>query len=60
MLRDLGGGLILRRATGADAEALAAFNADQIRFQDAPAPFAPLGVWTRPARGPAFRDTQSS
>jgi predicted N-acetyltransferase YhbS len=47
VLRDLGGGLILRRATKADAEALAAFNADQIRFQDAPAPFAPLGVWTR-------------
>jgi hypothetical protein len=47
VLRDLGGGLILRRATEADAEALAAFNADQIRFQDAPAPFVPLGVWTR-------------
>ncbi|HEY5726495.1 MAG TPA: GNAT family N-acetyltransferase [Methylomirabilota bacterium] len=47
MLRDLGDGLVLRRATKADAEALAAFNADQIRFQDAPAPFLPLGVWTR-------------
>jgi Acetyltransferase (GNAT) domain len=47
MLRDLGDGLALRRATRADAEALAAFNADQIRFQDAPAPFLPLGVWTR-------------
>ncbi|HET6367798.1 MAG TPA: GNAT family N-acetyltransferase [Pseudomonadales bacterium] len=37
----------MRRATRADAEPLAAFNADQIRYQDAPAPFAPLGLWTR-------------
>ena len=47
MLRELGDGLRLRRVTRADAEPLAAFNADQIRYQDAPAPFAPLGVWTR-------------
>lgn len=47
MLRDLGDGPVLRRVTRADAEALAAFNADQIQFQDASAPFAPPGVWTR-------------
>jgi GNAT superfamily N-acetyltransferase len=58
MLRDLGDGLILRRATAADAEALAAFNADQIRGQDAPEPFAPVGVWTRDlltGRHPTFK-----
>ena len=47
MLRDLGDGLILRRATAGDAEALATFNADQLRGQDSPEPFAPLGTWTR-------------
>jgi hypothetical protein len=47
MLRDLGDGPVLRRATRADAAALAAFNADRVRFQDASASFAPLGVWTR-------------
>jgi hypothetical protein len=38
MIRDLGGGLVLRRGTPADAEALAAFNADVLRPQDAPDP----------------------
>lgn len=58
MLRDLGDGLILRRATAADAESLADFNADQIRGQDAPEPFTPLGVWTRDlltGRHPTFK-----
>jgi hypothetical protein len=58
MLRDLGDGLILRRTTAGDAEALAAFNADQIRFQDAAAPFPPLAVWTRDlltGRHPTFK-----
>src|SRR4030095_13934628 len=51
-------GLILRRTTAGDAEALAAFNADQIRFQDAAAPFPPLAVWTRDlltGRHPTFK-----
>ena len=47
MLRDLGGGLILRRATPADVEALVAFNADVLRHQDAPEPDAPTAAWTR-------------
>lgn len=58
MVQDLGDGLILRRTTAADADALAAFNADQIRFQDMPEPFPPLGVWTRDLLGgrhPTFK-----
>jgi hypothetical protein len=58
MLVDLGQGLILRRTTAGDADALAAFNADQIRGQDAPAPWEPLGVWTRDlvgGRHPTFK-----
>ena len=58
MVQDLGDGLILRRTTAADADALAAFNADQIRFQDMPEPFLPLAVWTRDLLGgrhPTFK-----
>ncbi|HEV8585658.1 MAG TPA: GNAT family N-acetyltransferase [Methylomirabilota bacterium] len=58
MLRDLGGGLILRRATPADAEPLAAFNADVLRGQDAPAPEPVMAAWTRDlmtGRHPTFR-----
>ena len=58
MLGDLGDGLILRRATVGDADALAAFNADQLRGQDSPAPWEPLAVWTRDLLGgrhPSFK-----
>ncbi len=58
MLRDLGGGLILRRGTPADAEPLAEFNADVLRGQDAPAPEPVMAEWTRDlmtGRHPTFR-----
>ena len=58
MLQDLGDGLILRRTTAGDAEALAAFNADQIRGQDSAVPWEPLAVWTRDLLGgrhPTFK-----
>jgi hypothetical protein len=45
--RDLGDGLRLRAATVADADALAAFNADVLRRQDMTEPEAALGEWTR-------------
>jgi hypothetical protein len=47
MLRDLGHGLVLRRAIPADTDALVAFNADVLRHQDAPEPDAPTAAWTR-------------
>jgi hypothetical protein len=47
IIRDLGDGLILRRGTAADAEALAAFNADVLRPQDAPEPSPRFAGWTR-------------
>ncbi len=47
MLRDLGDGLVLRRATPADTEALVAFTADVLRPQDAPEPDAPTAAWAR-------------
>ena len=58
MLRDLGDGLVLRRGTPADADALAAFNADVLRYQDAPDPEPSMGAWTRDlieGRHPTFR-----
>jgi hypothetical protein len=45
--RDLGDGLVLRAATAADADALAAFNADVLRGQDMTEPQPNLGEWTR-------------
>jgi len=33
VIRDLGDGLVVRRATAADADALVEFNADYLRFQ---------------------------
>src|SRR5439155_361136 len=58
MLRDLGDGLVLRRGTPADADALAAFNADVLRYQAAPDPEPSMGAWTRDlieGRHPTFR-----
>jgi hypothetical protein len=46
-LVDLGDGLVLRRGRPDDADALAAFNADVLRPQDAAEPDAGLGAWTR-------------
>ena len=47
VLRELGDGLILRRSTPADADALADFNA-RIHSDDGPdRPFEPIAVWTR-------------
>ena len=43
---DLGDGLVLRRATPADAEAVAAFVADVLRGQDAAEPSPAMGAWS--------------
>jgi len=58
VIRDLGDGLVLRRATTADADALTEFNADYLRFQDAPEPSRVMAAWTRDlmtGRHPTFR-----
>ena len=47
ILRDLGDGLILRQATAADTEALAAFNADVLRDPGDVEPNEPVAAWTR-------------
>jgi hypothetical protein len=47
ILRDLGGGLILRRATPADAEPLAAFNALIHGEPPEPKPDQRIAAWTR-------------
>jgi hypothetical protein len=47
ILRDLGDGLMLRRATAADAEALAAFNAEVQRDPSAAGPDEGIAAWTR-------------
>jgi hypothetical protein len=46
-LRDLGDGLILRRAITADTEALAAFNADVHRMPGTVRPDEEVAAWTR-------------
>jgi hypothetical protein len=46
ILRDLGDGLVLRRATAADAEALVAFNAEIHRNPDAAGPDEGVAAWT--------------
>ena len=45
--RDLGGGLVLRRSTPGDVDALAAFNARIHNDADAGLPEESLAVWTR-------------
>jgi hypothetical protein len=58
MLRDLGGGLVMRRATEADAARVGEFNADVLRGQDAPEPAPWMDLWTRDligGRHPGFR-----
>src|SRR6266550_755436 len=58
MLRELGDGLVMRRATEADAERLGQFNADVLRGQDAPDPAPWMDAWTRDlvgGRHPSFR-----
>jgi predicted N-acetyltransferase YhbS len=47
VLRDLGNGLVLRRATVADTEALTAFNAEIHRQPDAEKPDEAFAAWTR-------------
>jgi len=47
MTRDLGDGLLLRRATAADTEALVAFTSDVLRYQDAPEPDVYIAAWAR-------------
>ena len=57
VIRDLGQGLVLRAATAADAESLAAFVGDVLRPQDSDTPSASLTAWTRDlleGRHPAF------
>ena len=46
ILRDLGGGLILRRATPADAEALVTLQTDVFRPPDAQGPDLRLAAWS--------------
>ena len=58
MIRDLGDGLVLRRATADDEERLAAFVGDVLRTQDGPEPSRSLTAWTRDligGRHPSFR-----
>src|SRR3989442_16025578 len=58
MLRDLGDGLVMRRATEADADRLGAFNADVLRGQDGRDPAPWMDAWTRgliSGRHPTFR-----
>jgi Acetyltransferase (GNAT) domain len=58
MLRDFGDGLVMRRATEADAERLGEFNADVLRGQDAPDPDPWMAAWTQDligGRHPRFR-----
>jgi hypothetical protein len=47
VIRDLGDGLILRRATTADAEPLAAFNAEVHRETGMTGPHEPIERWVR-------------
>lgn len=47
ILRDLGNGLILRRATKADAQALSSFNANIHGHPERNEPDERVGVWTR-------------
>jgi len=47
VLRDLGDGLILRRATAADTEPLVAFHAEVHRDRDAQEPDEGVAAWTR-------------
>jgi len=58
MRRDLGDGLVMRRASEADAERLGQFNADVLRGQDAADPAPWMDIWTRDlisGRHPSFR-----
>ena len=57
VIRELGDGLVLRRATADDAEPLSAFVGDVLRPQDGDAPSASLAAWTRDlieGRHPSF------
>ena len=47
VIRDLGDGLVLRRATAADVEAPTAFNAEVFRNEGAAEPNEPIAIWTR-------------
>ena len=47
VLQELEGGLVLRRATPADVDALAAFNAEVLRGRGSTGPAADMGAWTR-------------
>jgi Acetyltransferase (GNAT) domain len=58
VIRDLGGGLVLRASTAADAEAMEAFVGDVLRAQDSDEPNRHLAAWTRDlheGRHPTFR-----
>jgi hypothetical protein len=58
MIRELGYGLVLRRATADDEEALAAFIGDVLRPQDSAEPSRSLTAWERDlvgGRHPMFR-----
>jgi hypothetical protein len=58
VIRELGDGLVLRRATPADADALAAFVGDVLRAQDGDGPSAIMAAWEHDlidGRHPSFR-----
>jgi len=58
VIRDLGDGLVLRRAAAGDEEPLAAFVGDVLRTQDGSEPSRSLTAWTRDligGRHPSFR-----
>ena len=58
MIRELGDGLLLRRANVNDEEALAAFVGSMLRAQDGDEPSVAMTAWTRDligGRHPSFR-----
>jgi hypothetical protein len=58
VIRDLGDGLVLRRATPADAEPMAAFVGSVLRAQDGDGPSPAMTAWERDlmeGRHPSFR-----
>jgi hypothetical protein len=58
--RDLGDGLVLRRAAATDVDALAAFNAEVHREQDAEEPNPAMAVWTRDLLGGSHPTTTAA
>ena len=63
MIRDLGDGLVLRRATAAGAEPMAAFVGSVLRAQDGDGPSLAMAAWERDlmeGRHPSFRPADAT